>query len=328
MRYEPQVDVASLKAIDVHVHIEVDDHGHASLPADLLEAASKYFRTDGPRPDLDAVAAFYRERSMAAVVFTVDAQHGLGHEPIPSEFVAEGAARHADVLIPFGSVDPHRPDAVDRARRLIEDCGVQGFKFHPTVQAFDPSEERMGWDDIAGPLFQDLLAEYLAQSSATQPTEELAAFAADAAGRFSPDGAARLICEFLHEQVRYVPGATTVHTPARDAWEAKSGVCQDFAHLAIGALRHVGIPARYVSGYLHPKPDASIGETVRGESHAWVEWWAGDWFGFDPTNDKEVADHHVVVARAREYRDVPPLSGVFAGAGSDLEVSVKVTLLG
>lgn len=142
MRYEPQVDVASLKAIDVHVHIEVDDHGHASLPADLLEAASKYFRTDGPRPDLDAVAAFYRERSMAAVVFTVDAQHGLGHEPIPSEFIAEGAARHADVLIPFGSVDPHRPDAVDRARRLIEDCGVRGFKFHPTVQAFDPSEER------------------------------------------------------------------------------------------------------------------------------------------------------------------------------------------
>lgn len=189
-------------------------------------------------------------------------------------------------------------------------------------------EGRVGWDDIAGPLFQDLLAEYLAQSSATQPTEELAAFAADAAGRFSPDGAARLICEFLHEQVRYVPGATTVHTPARDAWEAKSGVCQDFAHLAIGALRHVGIPARYVSGYLHPKPDASIGETVRGESHAWVEWWAGDWFGFDPTNDKEVADHHVVVARAREYRDVPPLSGVFAGAGSDLAVSVKVTLLG
>lgn len=188
-------------------------------------------------------------------------------------------------------------------------------------------EERMGWDDIAGPLFQDLLAEYLAQSSATEPTAELADFAADAAGRLSPDDTARLICEYLHEQVGYVPGATSVHTPARDAWEAKSGVCQDFAHLAIGTLRHVGIPARYVSGYLHPKRDAAIGETVRGESHAWVEWWTGDWFGFDPTNDKEVGDHHVVVARAREYSDVPPVQGVFAGAGSELEVSVKVTQL-
>jgi predicted TIM-barrel fold metal-dependent hydrolase len=142
MRYEPQIDVASLTAIDVHVHIEVDDHGHASLPPDLLEAASKYFRTDGPRPDLDSVANYYRERNMAAVVFTVDAKHGLGHEPLSSEDVAQGAARHADVLIPFGSVDPHRSDAVERARRLIEDFGVRGFKFHPTVQDFDPSQER------------------------------------------------------------------------------------------------------------------------------------------------------------------------------------------
>jgi predicted TIM-barrel fold metal-dependent hydrolase len=142
VRYEPHIDVASLKAIDVHVHIEVDEHGHASLPPDLLEAASKYFRTDGPRPDLDSVADYYRERSMAAVVFTVDAKHGLGHEPLSSEEVAQGAARHADVLVPFGSVDPHRSDAVDRARRLIEDAGVRGFKFHPTVQDFDPSAER------------------------------------------------------------------------------------------------------------------------------------------------------------------------------------------
>ena len=93
-----------------------------------------------------------------------------------------------------------------------------------------------------------------------------------------------------------------MHTPAADAWEVRSGVCQDFAHLATGALRAIGIPARYVSGYLHPKRDAEIGEKVRGESHAWVEWWTGDWFGFDPTNDREVGDHHVVVGRGREYR--------------------------
>lgn len=142
MTYELGVNVDAIEAIDVHVHVEVDEHGHASLPADLAEAASKYFKANEQRPGLDGIADYYRERKMAAVVFTVDAQTHLGHAPISSAEVAEGAARHNDVLIPFGSVDPHRPDAVDRARRLIEDSGVRGFKFHPTVQGFDPSEER------------------------------------------------------------------------------------------------------------------------------------------------------------------------------------------
>ena len=141
-RYEPSIDVDALVAIDVHVHIEVDGHGHSSLPDDLAEAASTYFAADAARPDLDSIADYYRERSMAAVVFTVDAETGLGHPPLSSADIAAGAARHSDVLIPFGSVDPNRPDAVERIRRLIEDSGVRGFKFHPTVQGFDPSEAR------------------------------------------------------------------------------------------------------------------------------------------------------------------------------------------
>lgn len=140
-RYEPAIDVDALTAVDMHVHIEVDAHGHSSLPDDLAEAASAYFRTDGPRPDLDSIAQYYRERSMAAVVFTVDSQTALGHAPISSAEIAEGAARNNDVLIPFGTVDPRRGrEAVDAARRLIEDHGVRGFKFHPTVQGFDPSD--------------------------------------------------------------------------------------------------------------------------------------------------------------------------------------------
>lgn len=142
-RYEPAIDLDSLVAIDMHVHIEIDDHGHSSLPDDLAEAASAYFSTDGPRPDIDGIAAYYRDRNMAAVVFTVDARTQLHHEPISSEEVAAGAARNNDVLIPFGSVDPHRgKHAVDGVRRLVEDHGVRGFKFHPTVQGFDPSDER------------------------------------------------------------------------------------------------------------------------------------------------------------------------------------------
>ncbi|UOQ59061.1 amidohydrolase family protein [Leucobacter rhizosphaerae] len=141
-RYEPAIDLDAIVAIDTHVHIELGEHGHSSLPDDLAEAASAYFRTDGPRPALDAIAEYYRERRMAAVVFTVDAGTNLGQEAIPSEEIAAGAARHSDVLIPYGSVDPRTGTAaVDRARRLAEEHGVRGFKFHPTVQGFDPSDE-------------------------------------------------------------------------------------------------------------------------------------------------------------------------------------------
>lgn len=140
-RYEPAIDLAAIDAIDVHVHIETDEHGHSSLPADLQEAASKYFRTDGPRPDIDGVAEYYRSRRMAAVVFTVDATTNFAHPPLSMDGIIDGAARHADVLIPFGSVDPNREDALDETLRLI-DRGVRGFKFHPTVQAFRPDDER------------------------------------------------------------------------------------------------------------------------------------------------------------------------------------------
>ncbi|KQY97630.1 4-hydroxyphenyl-beta-ketoacyl-CoA hydrolase [Microbacterium sp. Root53] len=141
-RYEPAIDVDAIEAIDTHVHIEVDAHGHSSLPDDLQEAASRYFRTDGPRPDLDGVAEYYRERRMAAVVFTVDATTNLGQRPISSADIAEGAARNNDVLIPFASVDPNREDALDEMRRLLDEHGVRGFKFHPTVQGFSPDDPR------------------------------------------------------------------------------------------------------------------------------------------------------------------------------------------
>ncbi len=141
-RYEPAIDLDAIEAIDMHVHIEVDSRGHSSLPPDLVEAASAYFSADGPRPDLDSVAAYYRERRMAAVVFTVDATTRLGHSALSSAEIAEGAGRNSDVLIPFGSVDPlSGQSAVDLVRRLVEESGVRGFKFHPTVQGFDPSDE-------------------------------------------------------------------------------------------------------------------------------------------------------------------------------------------
>ncbi|MFM6974800.1 MAG: amidohydrolase family protein [Agromyces sp.] len=140
--YRAALSVDQLTAIDLHVHIEVDEHGAASLPDDLLAAVSKYFKTSGVNPDLASVAEYYRARKMAAVVFSVDAHTQLQHPPLSSRRIAEQAADQADVLIPFGSVDPQRGQAaVDDAIDLVENFGVRGFKLHPTVQGFDPSAD-------------------------------------------------------------------------------------------------------------------------------------------------------------------------------------------
>jgi len=105
-------------------------------------------------------------------------------------------------------------------------------------------------------------------------------------------------------------------------------VCQDFTHLTLAVLRGMGIPARYVSGYLHPSKAAEVGTVSTGESHAWVEAWTGDWWGFDPTHLGPVGERHVVVGRGRDYADVSPLKGVYHGAPAEaLTVSVEITRL-
>ncbi len=135
------LDPAALTAIDFHVHVEQDAHGRLALDAELMDASAAYFKSGQDRtPTVERLAAYYRERRMAAVIFTVDAATGLGHPALSSEEIAAAAAEHPDVLVPFGSVDPHRPDAVARARALVLDHGVRGFKFHPSLQAFAPNE--------------------------------------------------------------------------------------------------------------------------------------------------------------------------------------------
>ncbi len=107
-----------------------------------MDASAAYFKgSDNRTPTVADLAHRYREAKMAAVVFTVDATTATGHPALSSEEIAEQAAEHADVLIPFGSVDPHQgADAVRRARLLVEEHGVRGFKFHPSLQAFSPDD--------------------------------------------------------------------------------------------------------------------------------------------------------------------------------------------
>jgi len=182
------------------------------------------------------------------------------------------------------------------------------------------------WTELGGDRVLDAYAAFLADTPTTTVPDDVAALALDVSAGLAPHDAAQAVCLAVRDRLEYVPGVTTAHTPAREAWEARQGVCQDMAHLCAGALRSVGIPTRYVSGYLHPRPDAAAGEAVEGESHAWVEWWAGGWYGFDPTNRRPAGRDHVVLGRGREYRDVAPLTGVYAGAGgSELDVTVEIT---
>lgn len=142
------LDPDRLVAIDVHTHAEVAADGHPSLSAELEAGKAAYFGTERGQVTVDELAGYYRARSMAAVVFTVDAEAATGHPPIRNEEVAQSAARHPDVLIPFASLDPHRGQAaVRQARRLVREYRVRGFKFHPSLQAFWPS------DRLAYPLY-------------------------------------------------------------------------------------------------------------------------------------------------------------------------------
>lgn len=143
-KYECNIDVDAIVALDVHTHVEIDGCGHRSLDDELMAASEKYFKSGEERtPGIDAIADHYRARNMAAVVFTVDAGAASGHTPNSVEEIAEGAARHNDVLIPFGSVDPWQGKvAVRRVHRLVEEFGVRGFKFHPSMQGFEPNDRR------------------------------------------------------------------------------------------------------------------------------------------------------------------------------------------
>jgi transglutaminase-like putative cysteine protease len=186
----------------------------------------------------------------------------------------------------------------------------------------------LAWDELRAGADAGLVAEYLAATPRTTVDAALAGAARERTRGAGPLETASAVAAWVRERVEYMPGATEVQTSAQEAWDKGQGVCQDIAHLTVALLRETGLPARYVSGYLHPRPEAGLGQAVAGQSHAWVEYWAGDWVAADPTNQASVGEGHVVVARGRDYGDVPPLKGIYHGApGVAMDVTVEVTRL-
>lgn len=173
-----------------------------------------------------------------------------------------------------------------------------------------------------------MVKEYLLDSPQIRRSDELKAYAESV---FTDDKSVfEATIEFTHQvftEFKFDPNTTTVATPLEQVLAQKSGVCQDFAHLAIGCLRSVGLPARYMSGYLETLPPPGQEKLVGVDaSHAWFALYTPElgWIEFDPTNDLIPSDQHIVTAWGRDYSDVTPLQGVIFEGGGTQQLSVSV----
>jgi transglutaminase-like putative cysteine protease len=198
----------------------------------------------------------------------------------------------------------------------------------PPLPASLPME---GWNDLRRLIeeedhWQMLKPSHYARSSPLLEDLARELEIAETGGR-DPLSMVRDVNDRIHRAFAYVRKSTAVNSPIEESLNSRQGVCQDFAHIMTALARHIGIPCRYVSGYLfhQDREDRSID----GATHAWVEALLPDigWVGFDPTNNRLAADRHIPVAIGRDYADVPPTRGVFKGVSavrSELAVAVRV----
>ena len=220
------------------------------------------------------------------------------------------------------------------ARSTIEVSRVAATLDSLPVVTWEDTARSVETGDSAAAVSPDVLValrELVLPSTHAVPGDEVRAWAAPS---FTPDRPlGELLVDLAHRirtELAYRSGSTTVSTTQAQLLAQGAGVCQDFAHLMIAALRAHGLPARYVSGYIETRPPAGR-EKLRGAdaSHAWVSAWVpgAGWVDIDPTNDQFVDDRYVVLGWGRDYQDVPPLRGVIFTEGSGSRLSVAVDLV-
>ncbi|MEO7555945.1 MAG: transglutaminase family protein [Acidimicrobiales bacterium] len=193
-------------------------------------------------------------------------------------------------------------------------------------------------ETLAEPGFVDEHVEHLERSPHTDWGDGVHRAAEQAASLGGPGVVSQVLAvhRFVHAALAYAPGATAIGIEVEEVLARGEGVCQDYAHLAVAMCRSIGIPARYVSGYLFTISDASgadsVADVVRVQTHAWFEAAipAFGWLALDPTNQQEVGLRHVKIGHGRDYDDVPPLRGVFAGGAVpavDVTVEIRRTMV-
>ena len=220
----------------------------------------------------------------------------------------------------------HHFDVPARHRELtvVAESVVEFVADVAVPASLDPST----WTLLDEPATRERFFDFVEPSHFARPTAALADFgrALGLSRARDPLSTLRQLNVQLYDAFEYAPQSTRVDSPIDDALEARRGVCQDFAHVMIALVRNLGIPCRYVSGYLfhtHERDERS----VDGASHAWAEAWLPSlgWVGFDPTNKTLATHRHIRVAIGRDYHDVPPTRGAFkGGARSELGVAVRV----
>ncbi len=238
--------------------------------------------------------------------------------------------RHTDYfgteVVEFEVSRPHRELTIDVRARVA------------TKKASDPPQAT--WDALRESAYLEAGGEFLLQTDDAAGDPALGELLSTTRAASNPLATLLLISELIPDRFEYRQGATYVDSTITDLFEAGAGVCQDFVHLGLCLLRHHGIAARYVSGYLFAAPTDGGQESVEVDTHAWLEALlpvsdpthpgGGEpiWVGADPTNRGLTGENHVKIGHGRHYPDVPPIKGVYRGAASaELEASVTMTRL-
>jgi transglutaminase-like putative cysteine protease len=208
---------------------------------------------------------------------------------------------------------------------IIAESLIELQRFPDVPDCLDPS----AWNELDRLIAAGDYWEMLLPSTLTQPTPAVVELASqlDVHRRDDPMTVLRQLNARLHDYFDYVPRSTTVDTPVDEAIEQRKGVCQDFTHTMIALVRHIGIPCRYVSGYLHHTDKDGL-RSLPLATHAWMDAFLPHlgWVGFDPTNNVIAHTAHIRTALGRDYSDVPPTRGIYRGAVTEeLHVAVQVT---
>jgi transglutaminase-like putative cysteine protease len=233
--------------------------------------------------------------------------------------------RHADYfgteVVEFEISRPHRHLTIDVRARVSTKASV--------------APPQATWDALRDPHYREAGGEFLLQTDDAPGHPALEQLLATTGAASTPLAAVLLSSELIPDRFEYRRGATFVYSGIADLLEAGAGVCQDFVHIGICLLRHHGIAARYVSGYLYASASDDSRESVEVDTHAWLEALlpvpgGGEpvWVGADPTNRVLIGENHVKIGHGRHYADVPPIKGVYrGGASAKLDASVTMTRL-
>jgi len=285
-----------------------------------------------------------RHRTTYRYAQEVSYSHHLAHLA-PRETVTQLVRSFDLVVSPNSARRTQRMDYFDNPTEwlaLNEPHTVMEIIAESRVVVFDPpghdAQASEPWENVRAQLESTELStypvvQYIFDSAQTVFTADLATYAAESftPGRPILAGAMDLMSR-IHEDFRYDSTVTDATTPVDRVFEMRAGVCQDFAHVAIAALRSLGLPARYVSGYLLTRPPPGKERLIGADaSHAWFSVWAPPygWVDLDPTNNVAPGKGYITVAWGRDYGDVAPINGIVTGGGDHLiEVGVDVAPTG